>query len=631
MEQFQSYFFVIGLVVVMTYAWQRFNEPSFLQRENLPRTVEPLRYLFMRSTYGKARFAYVAGLMALYALLVAPGPTMVEALGEVGIKDFPAKAWPLLIALVLTGLGTVPASLKWLNVIEEWLRQWVHSWFLVPDGMKRTIGVLEDARYDPPPSQLNLVENPAIRDRLQESLKAPTGTLRYRWARTAVLMVSLRQMGAGAPHPLRRAAFAPFEEDFKAILVSYRALRQDVEALLSNPTGGDAEENLLASVDSLLKRIYAYISWGLLQQADHEGDIDQTLEELGFRIPKTRGRRLADIVVPAVLPVALITLLFWVFLDAGRWAMGWGAGKHVADVVIGAFFPAIAAAVMYGSAVFIALKGRATQIEEKTWRDGSAKCLIPIALKAGVVTWGVIVVATVIDQFPQVWRSLIAMAQGLKLFVSGAPADAATEGWGFLPIKIIAALPWMLVGGTASAVLAILLSGDVRRIDRSERIREAMMLGVAVALAAAVAQCVQFAFMDKLEGESGPLEYVLLVALAAFACGAVVGYKVPVSCRMNLVTPLDPIMARALRDLLAQANAAFGSDVAARDWVFAPNSELDGITPAEAVQYKTQATGVGRLLEAEAAHRREEARSERLTPKVIEGGRTTSELSRAIG
>ena len=56
---------------------------------------------------------------------------------------------------------------------------------------------------------------------------------------------------------------------------------------------------------------------------------------------------------------------------------------------------------MYGSAVFIALKGRATQIEEKTWRDGSAKCLIPIALKAGVVTWGVIVVATVIDQFPQ--------------------------------------------------------------------------------------------------------------------------------------------------------------------------------------------------------------------------------------
>ena len=256
-----------------------------------------------------------------------PAPRWSKPWGKSGFKDFPAKAWPLLIALVLTGLGTVPASLKWLNVIEEWLRQWVHSWFLVPDGMKRTIGVLEDARYDPPPSQLSLVENPVTRERLQENLKAPTGTLRYRWARTAVLMVSLRQMGAGAPHPLRRAAFAPFEEDFKAILASYRALRPDVEALLSNPTGGDAEENLLAAVDGLLKRIYAYISWGLLQQADRESDIDRTLEELGFRIPKTTGRRLADIVVPAVLPVALITMLFWVLHDTSSVARV-GDGKR---------------------------------------------------------------------------------------------------------------------------------------------------------------------------------------------------------------------------------------------------------------------------------------------------------------
>jgi hypothetical protein len=243
-EQFGSIFFLIGLLVVMAYAWQRFDEPSFPQRENLPRTVDPLRYLFLRSTYGKARWAYVAGLIGLYGLLVAPGPTVIGALGNVGFKDFPPKAWALLIALVLTGVGAAPASVKWLNGVEEWLRRWVHGWFLVPDGIVRTIGVLEDARYDPPLSQLSLVENPATRERLQENLKAPTGTLRYRWARTAVLMVSLRQMGAGATHPLKRAAFAPFEEDFKAILMSYRALRQDVEAVLSNPSDSDTEENL---------------------------------------------------------------------------------------------------------------------------------------------------------------------------------------------------------------------------------------------------------------------------------------------------------------------------------------------------------------------------------------------------
>jgi hypothetical protein len=303
----------------------------------------------------------------------------------------------------------------------------------------------------------------------------------------------------------------------------------------------------------------------------------------------------------------------------------------LSDDVIDALSSAIQAAVMYGSAVFIALKGRATQIEEKTWRDGSAKCLIPIALKAGLVTWGVIVAIAVIYQFSDVLRSLIAMVQGLKSFAGGTPADAATDRWNLLPVEIIAALPWMLVGGAASAVLAILLSGDVRRIDRSQRIREALVLGVAVALAAAVAQLMTFALLERFLGAPPRFDQVPLFALAAFACGAVVGYKVPVSCRMNLVTPLDPIMARALRDLLAQANAALGNDVAARDWVFAPNSELDGITPAEAVQYKTQATGVRRLLEAEAAHRREEAPSERPTPRIIAGGRTTTELSSAIG
>ena len=282
MEQFLSIFFVIGLLVVMAYAWQRFNEPSFPDREALPRTVDPLRYLFLRPTYRRARLVYVAGLIALYVLFVAPGPTMIDTLGDLGFKDFPPKAWALLIALVLTGVGVAPASVKWLNIIEEWLRRWVHAWFLVPDGVERTIGVLEDARYDPPESQLALVSNSATRQRLQDDLKAPTGSLRYRWARVAVLMVSLRQMGAGAVHPLQKAAFEPFEEDFQAILVTYRALRQDVEAVLNNPAGDDSEENLVTLVDNLLKRIYAYISWGIRHQADSERDVDQTRNHYAY-------------------------------------------------------------------------------------------------------------------------------------------------------------------------------------------------------------------------------------------------------------------------------------------------------------------------------------------------------------
>ena len=56
-------------------------------------------------------------------------------------------------------------------------------------------------------------------------------------------------------------------------------------------------------------------------------------------------------------------------------------------------------------------------------------------------------------------------------------------------------------------------------------------------------------------------------------------------------------MARALRDLLAQA-IALGSETAARDWVFAPNGDLDGITPAEAVQYKARGDRRGQAARA---------------------------------
>jgi hypothetical protein len=74
------------------------------------------------------------------------------------------------------------------------------------------------------------------------------------------------------------------------------------------------------------------------------------------------------------------------------------------------------------------------------------------------------------------------------------------------------------------------------------------------------------------------------------------------------VTPRDLNMGRALRDLLSHAKNLLGTKDAAENWVFMPNNELDGITPAEAVQHKTRATGVKTLLEDEAARRRDEAR-----------------------
>jgi hypothetical protein len=556
---------------------------------------------------------------------------MIGALGGPSPKDgLSPQAWPLLAALFLTGLGTAPTSVKWLNFIEEQLRRWVHAWYLVPDGIRSTIAVLDDARYDPPAGQLNFLQGP-LKEKCQEDLHLAHGTLSYSWARATILVTSIKSMLNGAPHPLKKAAFEPFKDEFfDDILVTYRALKLDVQAL--NPNDEDEEEKLSRSVETLLKRVYAYISWGIRYQVDSEREVDQTLKDLGFRIPdRVPGHHLFDIVVPTVLLIAAIVTIFWVANDAMCRGMGVTDCRPMYKSIVAALTSATAACLMYGAIVVIVLKHRAAKIEQKVWREHSWRCLIPIALKAGLATWLVIVLSTVYWKPLYAWQSLMGIAQLVLQPTANAGASASTvPDWAYLPTKMATALPWLLVGMTASILLVIRLGGDVRRTGKADRLRDAIVVAAALGIAAAAAQLIQTSLVDSFRGlgltmESLPSgKLVWIEGLAEFACGAVIGFVVPLACRANVVTPSDPMTARALRDLQRDARTALGSKAAADDWVFTPNEDLRGITPAEALQYRTHETGVGNLLEIAAQRQLEETRpdrSDRPAPVLIEGGR----------
>jgi hypothetical protein len=339
-----------------------------------------------------------------------------------------------------------------------------------------------------------------------------------------------------------------------------------------------------------------------------------------------RSLRVFDIVAPAAFLVALVVMVFWVTNDAIARAMG--ATGNIYMSVISALTSAMATGLMYGAVISIVLKGRSAKIEQKVWRERSWRCLIPMAIKAGLVTFLVIVLATVYWTFSDTWQSVVAIAQ---LFARSAADTGATSStppeWAYLPIKMATALPWLLVGMTASVILANRLSGDVRRIETSDRWRDALFLAAGLGIAAAAAQLIQTSLQDTFRSQGLSLDpvpvlsLVLIDGLAEFVCGAVIGFMVPLACRANLMTPSDPITARALRDLLREARATLGSKGAAEDWVFMPNGELGGITPAEAVQYKRHATRVRRLLESEGTRRRRETRSDPPVPVVIEGRR----------
>jgi hypothetical protein len=284
-------------------------------------------------------------------------------------------------------------------------------------------------------------------------------------------------------------------------------------------------------------------------------------------------------------------------------APGGGRVFVIQESIVHSFSPAFAAGLMYGSVVFIALRYRSIQIDNRVWRENSAICLIGIAVRAGLVTWAVIIVTTFLFQYPtETWQWWVDHASFVTSYFGGHESDSfAGLGWGFLPVKMATALPWLLVGGTASAVLASCAGGDVR-IDKPHRLTDAIILGIAVGLAAATAQLIQTSFsqFQFQEADAPPLAVVPVIGLAGAICGAVIGFMVPQAYRASLVRPHNREMDKTLRDLLRKAEAQLVTRAAAEEWVFEPNDALGGIAPAEAMQYQTQSNGVETLLAQEA-------------------------------
>jgi hypothetical protein len=148
--------------------------------------------------------------------------------------------------------------------------------------------------------------------------------------------------------------------------------------------------------------------------------------------------------------------------------------------------------------------------------------------------------------------------------------------------------------------------------------------GLALGAATTTAQLIQSSFTTMLlQSQFSLWPIVPIIGLVGAACGAIIGLLVPRKCRANLMTPPDRIMAQALQDLRNQAEKSVGK-ATADVWIFEARSELGGITPAEAVQYKGRATSAWRLLDSMSGNLGDEVRhsaADRPTPLVIEGGR----------
>jgi hypothetical protein len=320
----------------------------------------------------------------------------------------------------------------------------------------------------------------------------------------------------------------------------------------------------------------------------------------------------------------MITVGFWLTYDVMARALGADTPK-MSDSVVNALSSAMAAVLMYGYSVYVALNERNLQIEQKVWEQGSPRCNIRIATKAGLLTWTVIVITTVIWQWPQTLESIRELAYWVKGLLGQAQDSSRVPSFPlFLPSKIATAFPWFLAGATVSVVLSNRMAGDVRRTRTKDRLGDALVMGASLAVAVAAAQLIQMSMTDTIFHQTvSSFGLVPIIGLAGFACGATIGYFVPQRAKINLVTPSNSVNAIALEELLRHARKVFETDEAATNWIYNPRAEFGGITPAEAIGHKGLATGVRELLNDLATSQTDAGRSGkdvRLRPMLIQSG-----------
>src|SRR5262249_34601044 len=89
---------LIGLLVVIVFGIQKFNEPTFEASEDQPETLLPPRFLALPRQYVNALFFYLGSLSLLFVLCsVAGSKGFGDYLSNTPIKS---EAFPLAVALI---------------------------------------------------------------------------------------------------------------------------------------------------------------------------------------------------------------------------------------------------------------------------------------------------------------------------------------------------------------------------------------------------------------------------------------------------------------------------------------------------------------------------------------------------
>jgi len=508
-----NYFF--GLVLIILYAKDKFNTPTYDRDSMGPFSQLPPQLLTIDARYRQGVRMYVFLLLALYTALCIIGPyTFSQQNLQLGFVADSSQLWPVASATFLISTGAAKDS-SVLGKIEHFIRQYAQKTAYIPSTVSNlaysirnveTISWLKENKNKLKPEEFEyrkaaltaligekfvskLNQNP----RQQGHLAA--------WARANIVFYSMQQMFGDVLTSEKLSRITDMPENV-AIFDRLRKEREELERRFvgaeeqregkSEPEAQMNFDKLLGDVQRFSREVSLTIIILLSQAVRTSSDLKERLEQLGFRAIELRDNsdHLVYVVMvnfcvvfgalvayAAVTAIAAMSNAIRSITDASGWFHT--LGKIVAKTELsndfsvidhaGEFLTLATGALIYIIVFKVIDYLREVDLDLSEWRE-SLQGYLMVVVKASLCSAIICILLMVLLLSPlgllsYIWTDPAGLAQQFlfQLFVAALAAALALSY-----LRHAVGLQWRNSDGTQKGLLRIVLEGFLGFRERAD-------------------------------------------------------------------------------------------------------------------------------------------------------------------
>jgi hypothetical protein len=544
---------MIGLVVVIVFGIQKFNEPTFATSEEQPETLLPPRFLALPRQYVNALLFYLGSLCLLFVLCSLAGS---KGFGDfLAVTPIKPEAFPLAMALVIVGF--IP-NVKWIQQIELFFRRTAHRRAFIPDGARSMQARLRGAKFNF--AKFNndtILKGETFRGVVASDFTARSDTVEHRWARFSCLIYALDQLDqrdgdvaddfSNIAQDLDDTFLDANRLEYKRLLARHKELRPRIASYRKNMLSESETDDLNDSLQQTLRRAYVFIGCAVRLKYPIDGRAIDALAHFGFEVkPLPRPPSIFYVIRWAAL--AMPSLIFLAVLATQFFGLEVSQGNM--NLQQTAVIWALSSIMVHGCAAWAAYKLRAHLQLTSEW-TGTPRQIITAGIVGGFAGF------------------LVLMPLDLMFGPNAA---------GFK--EVFRVLPWLLLLGTTGAFTAYFLDTPIRA-ERGRREREAAIQGCVTAL---VTYLVLTAAPESVQPDGQlPATMEAFIIFITLIIGASLGFFLP-HCHRQFERVRSGEVESRIEDVRWEAGRVFHDQPKADAWLNQPNASLRGATPIAAAK-----------------------------------------------